>query len=217
MNIKKRQLPRLRTATKAPILLDGTILLFVKIGELRVRVWFGIVKNLAVDILLGTSFIDRYIQGIFLSERKILPWHSQPVPILSRNNNTAVRLHLYEQHRTEMPVTAIRVAQQTMVPPRSKICIPANSSVTGMFQLEPRSLAPSSPMLHVAPGIVKPTETKVFLIFICNFSNTSHRFSKHMTLATGVAPSPFIVSVHDVKNKPVTPSRGAYSTVAAVH
>lgn len=44
-NIKKQQLRQLHTETKEPISLDGTVLLFDKFGEFRVRVWFGIDKN----------------------------------------------------------------------------------------------------------------------------------------------------------------------------
>lgn len=64
-----QELQRLHNATKNPILLGGTILLFVKIGELAVRIWFGIVEKLAVDILFRTSFIHRYIQSVFSSEK----------------------------------------------------------------------------------------------------------------------------------------------------
>lgn len=38
--------------------IEGIMLLLKHIAILRVRVWFGIVENLAVDVLLGTSFIN---------------------------------------------------------------------------------------------------------------------------------------------------------------
>lgn len=89
-NIKKQKFSRLRTATKEPISLRGKILLFISMNELSVRVLFGIVENLAIEVLLRTSFIDRYIRGNFPSERKVVPWNYSPVPILSRNNSSAV-------------------------------------------------------------------------------------------------------------------------------
>lgn len=72
-DIKRQQFPGLRTATKEPIILDGTILLIVKIGELKVRIRSENVENVVVNTLLGASFIDRYIRGIFLSKIKVLP------------------------------------------------------------------------------------------------------------------------------------------------
>lgn len=32
--------------------------LFMYMGNLRVHLWFGILQNLALDLLLGTSVID---------------------------------------------------------------------------------------------------------------------------------------------------------------
>lgn len=37
---------------------------------------FGIVENLAVSVLLGTSFIDRFVKGVLPAEQKILPYNS---------------------------------------------------------------------------------------------------------------------------------------------
>lgn len=40
------------------------------------------VRNIAVDVLLGMSFIDRSIYSIFQTERKFFPWHLRPVTII---------------------------------------------------------------------------------------------------------------------------------------
>lgn len=61
-----------------------TIILFVSIGDLHVKVWFGTVESVAVNVLLETQFKDRYIRGIFPGKRPIVPWSSEPVPILTR-------------------------------------------------------------------------------------------------------------------------------------
>lgn len=95
-------MPRLLTAMKEPIQLDGNIQFFVKIDEPRVRIWFGIAENLEVYSLLGTSFIDRKILEIFSSERNVLPWYIPPVRILPRNIYVAVHLYLTEQDRTKL-------------------------------------------------------------------------------------------------------------------
>lgn len=58
-HIKRDGLPTLRTATKQLLLLNGLILLHLRIGDLNTRVWFGVAPWLAFDVLLGTAFIDR--------------------------------------------------------------------------------------------------------------------------------------------------------------
>lgn len=36
---------------------------------LRVRAWFGVVKYIAVSVLIGTLFIERFVEGILPPER----------------------------------------------------------------------------------------------------------------------------------------------------
>lgn len=94
---EKKQLSRLRTATKDPISLDGSIILFIQIGYISVRVWFGAFKNLAVNVLLGTFFIRRYIPVIFPSERRMVPRQSSQVPILTSNKKVNMAHQINEK------------------------------------------------------------------------------------------------------------------------
>lgn len=66
------------------------VLLHLYIGDLEVCAWFGAVEILAVSVLLGTSFIDRFIKVIFPGERKIVPHYSKPVAILASFANIVV-------------------------------------------------------------------------------------------------------------------------------
>lgn len=56
--------------------------MFVRMGDLCVHDWLGIVESVPVDVLVGTSFTDRCIRGTFPMERKIIPWHSRRVSVL---------------------------------------------------------------------------------------------------------------------------------------
>lgn len=76
--------PNLQSELKKQITLRGPFLLFVRVGNLDVKIWFGIVRNVTVDIALGTPFIDRYIRGTVPEEQKVVPWHSVPVPMHSK-------------------------------------------------------------------------------------------------------------------------------------
>lgn len=58
IRIRYQAVPKLGFAIKEPIQLLGRILLSERISDLHVKVRFGIVKHLAVDVLLGTRFID---------------------------------------------------------------------------------------------------------------------------------------------------------------
>lgn len=41
------------------------MILHVHMKDLETLVWFGVVKELAVGILVVSSVIDRYVRGIF--------------------------------------------------------------------------------------------------------------------------------------------------------
>lgn len=61
------------SAVKKPVKVLGTILLYVRIGDLHVKVWFGIVENLATGLLLGTLLINWFIHRIFPGKRYAVP------------------------------------------------------------------------------------------------------------------------------------------------
>lgn len=52
-------------------------------GDSRVRVVIGTVRDVAVPVILRTSFIDMFVKGVFSPERKIVPCNSKPVPIFA--------------------------------------------------------------------------------------------------------------------------------------
>lgn len=74
--------PRLRHVTSQKVEVVAAIFLDVRTGDSVLRVMSGIVRNLTVPVLLGTSFIDRFIKVIFASERKIVPFNPPPVLIV---------------------------------------------------------------------------------------------------------------------------------------
>lgn len=45
---------------------DGILFLFVPMGDLHMHACFGVVDNLAVDVLLETFFIDGNNRGIII-------------------------------------------------------------------------------------------------------------------------------------------------------
>lgn len=55
--LKSRPTQKLQSATKELITLLGAIILFVRIKNLHVKVWYGIDENLSVEILPGTIFL----------------------------------------------------------------------------------------------------------------------------------------------------------------
>lgn len=68
-SMKTIKSPPLGTANCKVASIEGIVSLLVHIGELRLQDWFGIVQNLSVAVLLGTSFIGLCLREIFPSKR----------------------------------------------------------------------------------------------------------------------------------------------------
>lgn len=66
-----------------PVHIIGQVMLFVQLGDLHVHVQFGVVDNLAVLVLIGTSIIVTFVKGIFPMEPLIVPIRCHPVAIIS--------------------------------------------------------------------------------------------------------------------------------------
>lgn len=56
---------------------------FIQLGDLHIRVHLGAPDNLALLIPIGTSFITRFVTGIFFMERGIVPNTSRPFANIS--------------------------------------------------------------------------------------------------------------------------------------
>lgn len=88
--------PRLRSATNENVDVVGTVILHVQIGDIRVRVIFGIVRSFAAPALLRTSLMHKCIKGIFPTNRKIVTsscpsgqfwWYSKQRASKQQNNS----------------------------------------------------------------------------------------------------------------------------------
>lgn len=66
-------LSTLRTATNKADSFQGVIFLIGYMRILHACAWLHILENLAVNLLLGTSYMDRSIRVIFPTKRKIAP------------------------------------------------------------------------------------------------------------------------------------------------
>lgn len=97
----------------------GTITLQVTIGDSRVRVVFDVVRNIAVPFLLGTSFIDKFVRGMFPAKQRVVSYHSKSLPIFAVNDKTEPRRDKNDgaldvlMTKEEQTIHLICVARQT--------------------------------------------------------------------------------------------------------
>lgn len=72
-----------KLASNERIQVEGTFYLVVLLGDLHARFTFGVVDKMVVSILLGTSYIDRFIALVFHLIQQIAPVHSSLIAILA--------------------------------------------------------------------------------------------------------------------------------------
>lgn len=83
-NIRQGNMPDIHSAQDTKLKVSRTITFHLLMGESRARVNFGVVKKLVVPALLGKKYICRFTKSVDLVERKVVPHHSPPVPILMK-------------------------------------------------------------------------------------------------------------------------------------
>lgn len=76
----------LKSASDVLVTDIGKVMLFAKLGDVYVCVHLGVVDNLAVPLLIRTSFIKIFFSGIFPIEHRIVSIWSCLVAITSKCN-----------------------------------------------------------------------------------------------------------------------------------
>lgn len=79
--IRHSDLSEIRSASNTIIIVSGTITTHLRIDGSRTLLTFDVVDRLALPVLLGTTFIDKYIKSIYPAVRKLFRYHFLPVPI----------------------------------------------------------------------------------------------------------------------------------------
>lgn len=120
--------------------------------------------------------------------------------VLTRNQAVDLLHRGSKMNWEETSVATIHVARKTVVPPNTLMCVPANSSVTTLFQLESTLLGPNFTILHVAAAIMELTNVHTFWKLIPNLSSRHRRLPKHVVLEHGTAPLLFIVRIENLKD-----------------
>lgn len=122
------------------------MLLHVRIGDLELPVWIGIVNELTVDIPVGTYCIDRHVRRIFVSVRRITLRNSKPVYIgaLGRENDEPINaivsndVCFFTENSRRRDIC---IARETVITPRSESTVLIVSTMTGLLLILSKLLA----------------------------------------------------------------------------
>ena len=141
--IKSARSPPLIDASNRSMNALGEVNLHVRIGEFYARVPFFVITNLAVECILGTTFLDRHVKAILPQQRKVLLHHAPSVELtgvtpsrhdckmasrgpkqqLPQEENSADRKRVL--FPTNVPSRKIRVVKGVTIPPmiQAMVCV----------------------------------------------------------------------------------------------
>ena len=113
--VQTGKLPTMLSASNEALSVTGVLRLRVQIGQLSALVWFAVVERFTVDILLGTSYIDRHIERICPMAGTMTPAQGGPVQIvqLGRDEQHSLLVFLLPDlpresvTRTDHPPTSV--------------------------------------------------------------------------------------------------------------
>ena len=126
----------------------------VQIGAFCACVPFLVVTNLAVDCILGTTFLDRHVKPILTLQRKVLFHHAPSVALTgvtpSRHDrkmaSRGLSQHLPQeenwadrkraQFSTKVPSRNIRVVEGVTIPPMTQAMVRVATQVGGLCYLQ---------------------------------------------------------------------------------
>lgn len=207
--IQRGSLPKLQTATKEPLDVEGNILLHVRFESLFARVWFGVMPDLEFDMLLITSFINRFVHGIFPSKCKVVPWHSHSVTIRFTNHYqkpaSSKEVSLIPENKlckhVEKSAIAICIARKVVLEPHTQHSVLVTTSATGIHTVKPRTLEKRIQMLSAAYCVVDIFPFESFYILLSNFSAKAMNLPKQMVVEHALDPSTAAMTPRPSRNQ----------------
>lgn len=152
------------------------ILLHLKIGDLRIRVWFGGDDTVAVNVCLERSVIDKYIRRTFPVERKLVFWHSRPVNIIVSATKTANAGTVVE-HTDSQPSSAplanheyhrIVIAKAVILALHAHLLVLMESTDSRKRVIKILDNCANRALLHVAKRMANVILNKPFRILLTN-------------------------------------------------
>ena len=205
--IKSVRSPPLIDASNRSMKALGELKLHVRIGEFYARVPFLVVTNLAVDCILGTTFLDRHVKAILPPQRKVLFHHAPSVALtgvtpsrhdrkmasrgpsqqLPQEENSADRKRA--QFPTNVPSRKIRVVRGVTIPPMTQAMVRVATPVGGLCFLQNHPKTAHKNLCLMAQGVMDLFPGEPFTVLVSNFGNRAVHVPKHTVVGLAL-PSP---------------------------
>ena len=180
-------------ATGTPVRISGLMDLDVQIGDLRKSVTFAVVDDLAVPLIIGTAYQDKFIESIRCTARRLKPINSRSIAILDTFDSSVCTLESPEDAQPK----GVRVCKRTVIPPMSEVPVRVRTSASGLRLISQHERAAQKQSVLCANGLMEVIPNQPFTILVSNFTNAPRKLPKHMTIAWAEPPPDYYVPLAD--------------------
>jgi RNase H-like domain found in reverse transcriptase/Reverse transcriptase (RNA-dependent DNA polymerase)/Integrase zinc binding domain/Integrase core domain/Chromo (CHRromatin Organisation MOdifier) domain len=144
--------PRLIDANNQPLSIKGVAIVHLRIGGLRISQEALVVQQLSVPLILGTSFIDQYVEAIYPEKRRIVLRDLSEIEIL----------------HSPVETLAVKLVCDYLLSPLAETAVRVTSRRGGLSEIRPAPMR--SRKIHAANGIAELSVGQQFTIMVANFS-----------------------------------------------
>lgn len=196
-HINRGKMAHIRTATQDPLRVEKKVIHYLCIGYLCVRVWFVIVHNFAVDILLGTTFINRFKLGVFPAKRIFVQSRYHPVAIIlgmqcnqhTHKSTSHVGASLAKPSADdEANSHPVSIARQNRLKSHSEHSVLGTSTASDINNVKPKIFEETRQMTFAADDVIDVLPSQPFHILVNNFSAKVMLLPRYTMIAYAKGP-----------------------------
>lgn len=170
----------LRSAAGFSLRVVRSVRLVAQIGQQVSETGFLVVENLAVNVLLGTTFIGDNVESISPGKQMVHPIRSSPVALLGMDQHESLVAHVSEQ--PEEPV-GFEAAKMTVIPAATQATVVVRVPAARLYMVETHQHLMRRRVAMVARSVCKAVPNCLFTIFVANWSNSRITLPKNMLVA----------------------------------
>ena len=194
--------PCIRDANNRSIRVEGAITLHLDIGGQTLRTHFLVCRELAVPVILGCSFIQRFVQAILPQDNKVVLRYGGAVAIQSRRTPDICVTHPSNKERSHpcpwkkkgsSRLNHVRVVTPIVIPPYSEATIQVRCDRGGIRTILPSEDLMRKHKVSLTNGVVDALAGACFLMKMANFSKREVRLLKGTRVGTLASGPKFVV------------------------
>ena len=208
--IESTTTPKLGDTNGHALKIESMVHLTTRLGNSIYRVPFLVVESLAVDVILGTAFMNEHVDHICYREQLIDLHKGSTIPLLTASEFFPQRRekrrgddgapssaepdpekHVYEDCSGKRPrplqnTHSLRLASHIRLPPMSQTAVEVTTGARGLCFLEPKLTLQARNNVRLANGVVDIEDGSWFQVLLSNFSRFPRRRPKGAVLGYAV-------------------------------